>query len=33
MYDLAERQSGDLVRIEIGEPDIDTPAHIIAAAA
>ena len=33
MYDLAEQQSGDLVRLEIGEPDFDTPAHIIDAAA
>lgn len=33
MYDLAERQSSDLVRLEIGEPDFDTPAHIIDAAA
>lgn len=32
MYDLAEQQSGDLVRLEIGEPDFDTPEHIIEAA-
>ncbi|WP_317987396.1 pyridoxal phosphate-dependent aminotransferase [Haloprofundus halobius] len=33
MYDLAEQQSGDLVRLEIGEPDFDTPEHIVEAAA
>jgi aspartate aminotransferase len=32
MYDLAERQGGDLVRLEIGEPDFDTPNHIVDAA-
>ena len=29
MYSLAEAQGGDLVRLEIGEPDFDTPGHII----
>lgn len=29
MFDLAEEQDGDLVRLEIGEPDFDTPEHII----
>jgi len=33
MYDLAQRQDGDLVRLEVGEPDFDTPAHVIDAAA
>ena len=33
MFDLAEEQEGDLVRLEIGEPDFDTPEHIIDAAA
>ncbi|WP_117595575.1 aminotransferase class I/II-fold pyridoxal phosphate-dependent enzyme [Haloprofundus halophilus] len=33
MYDLAEQRSGDLVRLEIGEPDFDTPEHIVEAAA
>lgn len=32
MFDKAEQQSGDLVRLEIGEPDFDTPSHIIEAA-
>ncbi len=32
MYNLAEEQGGDLVRLEIGEPDFDTPEHIIDAA-
>ncbi len=32
MYDLAERLGGDLVRLEVGEPDFDTPAHVIEAA-
>jgi len=33
MYDLAERTEGDLVRLEVGEPDFDTPEHVIDAAA
>ncbi|WP_255170956.1 pyridoxal phosphate-dependent aminotransferase [Natrononativus amylolyticus] len=33
MYDLAQRQGGDLVRLEVGEPDFDTPEHVIDAAA
>lgn len=33
MFDLAERYDGDLVRLEVGEPDFDTPAHVIDAAA
>lgn len=32
MYDLAESRDGDLVRFEIGEPDFDTPEHIVDAA-
>lgn len=32
MFALAEEQGGDLVRLEIGEPDFDTPEHIIEAA-
>jgi len=33
MYDLANAHSGDLVHLEIGEPDFDTPDHIVEAAA
>lgn len=33
MFDLAEAHDGDLVRLEIGEPDFDTPEHIVEAAA
>ncbi|MFU8868103.1 pyridoxal phosphate-dependent aminotransferase [Natronococcus sp.] len=33
MFDLAERYDGDLVRLEVGEPDFDTPEHVIDAAA
>ncbi|WP_458206145.1 pyridoxal phosphate-dependent aminotransferase [Haladaptatus sp. NG-SE-30] len=33
MFELAEQQGGDLVRLEVGEPDFDTPGHIIDAAA
>lgn len=33
MFDLANAQGGDLVRLEIGEPDFDTPEHIIDGAA
>jgi aspartate aminotransferase len=29
MFDLAEKRGGDLVRMEIGEPDFDTPEHIV----
>jgi len=33
MFDLAQRHDGDLVRLEVGEPDFDTPEHVIDAAA
>ncbi len=35
MFDLAEAQppERDLVRLEVGEPDFDTPAHVVDAAA
>jgi aspartate aminotransferase len=33
MFELAEEQGGDLVRLEVGEPDFDTPGHVIDAAA
>ena len=34
MYDLAEDRPGeDLVRLEVGEPDFDTPEHVVDAAA
>jgi len=33
MYDLAESTDRDLVRLEVGEPDFDTPKHVIEAAA
>ena len=36
MFDLAEaaaREGRDLVRLEVGEPDFDTPAHVVDAAA
>ncbi|MFB6195087.1 MAG: pyridoxal phosphate-dependent aminotransferase [Haloplanus sp.] len=32
MFDLAEEVGGDLVRLEVGEPDFDTPAHVTEAA-
>lgn len=32
MYDLAESVDHDLVRLEVGEPDFDTPEHVIDAA-
>ena len=32
MFGLADEQGGDLVRLEVGEPDFDTPGHIIDAA-
>ena len=32
MFDLAEAQGGDLVRLELGEPDFDTPGHVVEAA-
>lgn len=32
MFDLAEAHDGDLVRLEVGEPDFDTPTHVINAA-
>jgi hypothetical protein len=33
MYDLAESADRDLVRLEVGEPDFDTPDHVAAEAA
>ncbi len=33
MFDLAAQQDGDLVHLELGEPDFDTPEHIVDAAA
>ena len=33
MYDLAESVDRDLVRLEVGEPDFDTPDHVVDAAA
>ena len=32
MFDMAERHDGDLVRLEVGEPDFDTPGHVTDAA-
>ena len=32
MYNLAESTDRDLVRLEVGEPDFDTPEHVIDAA-
>ena len=32
MFDLAQAADRDLVRLEVGEPDFDTPAHIVDAA-
>ena len=32
MFDLAQASDQDLVRLEVGEPDFDTPAHVIDAA-
>ena len=32
LFDLAEQTDGDLVRLEVGEPDFDTPAHVKEAA-
>jgi aspartate aminotransferase len=32
MFELAERQGGDLVHLEFGEPDFDTPEHVVEAA-
>jgi len=32
MFDLAEAADRDLVRLEVGEPDFDTPEHIVEAA-
>jgi len=29
MFELAEERGGDLIRMEIGEPDFDTPEHIV----
>jgi aspartate aminotransferase len=33
MFDLAEAADRDLVRLEVGEPDFDTPEHVVEAAA
>jgi aspartate aminotransferase len=33
MFDLAQQSNEDLVRLEVGEPDFDTPAHVVDAAA
>ena len=33
MYDLAESVDRDLVRLEVGEPDFDTPEYVVDAAA
>ncbi|WP_224267876.1 pyridoxal phosphate-dependent aminotransferase [Haloprofundus salinisoli] len=33
MFDLAEATDRDLVRLEVGEPDFDTPEHVVDAAA
>jgi aspartate aminotransferase len=33
MFDLAESVDRDLVRLEVGEPDFDTPEHVIESAA
>lgn len=32
MFDMAEAHEGELVRLEVGEPDFDTPEHITEAA-
>lgn len=32
MFDLAQQHDDDLVHLEIGEPDFDTPEHIVSAA-
>jgi len=32
MFDLAEAADRDLVRLEVGEPDFDTPEHVVEAA-
>ena len=32
MFDMAEAHDGDLIRLEVGEPDFDTPEHITEAA-
>ncbi|MFB6308844.1 MAG: pyridoxal phosphate-dependent aminotransferase [Haloarculaceae archaeon] len=32
MFELAAEQDGDLVHLEFGEPDFDTPAHVVEAA-
>jgi len=32
MYDMAEQTGRDLVRLEVGEPDFDTPEHVVDAA-
>lgn len=32
MFDLAEQRDDDPVRLEVGEPDFDTPAHVVEAA-
>ena len=32
LFDLAESLDGDLVRLEVGEPDFETPEHVVEAA-
>ena len=32
MFDLAEQQGGDLIRLEVGEPDFEPPEHVLEAA-
>src|SRR6056297_582878 len=32
MFDIAEEMDDDLVRLEVGIPDFDTPAHVVDAA-
>lgn len=32
MFDMADAHDGDLVRLEVGEPDFDTPEHVTEAA-
>lgn len=32
LYELAAEEDGDLVHLELGEPDFDTPSHIVSAA-
>ncbi|WP_331233425.1 pyridoxal phosphate-dependent aminotransferase [Natronorarus salvus] len=32
MYDMADAHEGELARLEVGEPDFDTPEHVVEAA-